>query len=200
MRKPPLSLLVAYVLFGAFMFLESALRQGNEARTSLAGEEDQGTTRFLGATYGAGVLCMPIFAVVRGRRRVPAFCGPAVMVMAITLRAWAAVTLGRFYTRTLRTISGQPVVRTGPYRFVRHPGYLGTLLMWLGFGLSTRDWLTGALSAGVMLLMYWRRIEAEEAMLQQDLGQAYQAYMAHTPRLIPGLPTPTFLTQKRPLL
>jgi protein-S-isoprenylcysteine O-methyltransferase len=169
------------------MFLESSLRQGQAARTSLAGEEDQGTTRLLAATYGAGLLVVPLFAAMRGRRRVPAFLGPAIMAAAIALRAWAASTLGRFYTRTLRTISGQQVVRSGPYRFVRHPGYLGTLLMWLGFGLSTRDWLTGILWLGVMSVMYWRRIQAEETMLRRELGKAYQEYMATTPRLIPGL-------------
>jgi protein-S-isoprenylcysteine O-methyltransferase len=188
MRKPPLSLLLGYVLFGAFMFLESFLRQGEEARTSVAGEEDQGTTRLLGAAYGAGLLCMPIFAALRIHRRVPAFVGPAIMAMAIALRAWAAWTLGRFYTRTLRTLSGQQVVRSGPYHFVRHPGYLGTLLTWLGFGLSTGHWLSGVVWAAVMSLIYWRRIQAEEAMLLRELGQAYQEYMASTPRLIPRLP------------
>jgi hypothetical protein len=74
MRKPPLSLLLAYVLFGAFMFLECSLRRGQAASTSLAGEEDQGTTRLLGAAYGAGFLLMPLFAAIRGQRRVPNFC------------------------------------------------------------------------------------------------------------------------------
>jgi protein-S-isoprenylcysteine O-methyltransferase Ste14 len=63
--------------------------------------------------------------------------------------------------------------------------------MWLGFGLSTGHWLTSVLWAGVMSLIYWRRIEAEELMLLIELGQAYQEYLASTPGLIPRPPTRT---------
>ena len=108
-------------------------------------------------------------------------------MLAIVLRTWAAATLGRFYTRTLRTAADQQVVRTGPYRFVRHPGYLADLTMWVGFGLSTQDWLPGALWGGIMTLVYQRRMNAEEVMLKQELGQPYVDYMATTPRLIPAL-------------
>jgi len=87
---------------------------------------------------------VPIAAGLRASRALPPVLGPLVMLAAIGLRMWAAMTLGRFYTRTLRTAPDQIVVRDGPYRFVRHPGYLGTLLMWTAFGLSTRDWLIGA--------------------------------------------------------
>jgi protein-S-isoprenylcysteine O-methyltransferase len=183
--KPPRSLLVGAMLFGAFMWLESALRCGAEARSAQAGPSDRGTTQLLGAAYGAGLLGVPLLAIVRGQRAVPAWLGPGTMVLAIGLRSWAAVALGRFYTRTLRTSAEQQVVRSGPYRFVRHPGYLGTLLIWLGYGLSSGDYLTGGVCLGLMTLVYSRRIEAEEAMLQQQLGQAYRAYMAETPRLVP---------------
>jgi protein-S-isoprenylcysteine O-methyltransferase len=185
LRKPPPSLLAGYSLFGAFMLLESGARQGAAAKASRAGTEDRGTTRMLGAAYGAGIVLVPIAAAVRGRRNVPPLVGPVLMLAAIALRMSAALTLGRFYTRTLRTAADQHVVRNGPYRFVRHPGYLGTLLMWTGFGLSTRDWLIGAICGAGMWLAYRRRIAAEETMLVQQLGDAYRDYMRTTPALLP---------------
>ena len=111
------------------------------------------------------------------------------MLVAIVLRSWAAATLGRFYTRTLRTAADQAVIRGGPYRFVHHPGYLGTQLLWVGFGWSTRNWLAGPIWGLVMFRFYRQRILAEEAMLVHDLGPAYEEYMASTPRLIPDLST-----------
>jgi isoprenylcysteine carboxyl methyltransferase (ICMT) family protein YpbQ len=54
---------------------------------------------------------MPRLSIVRGRRGLPAALGSIVMLIAIGLRAWAAITLGRFYTRTLRTLSDQQLVR-----------------------------------------------------------------------------------------
>jgi protein-S-isoprenylcysteine O-methyltransferase len=187
LNKPAASLLVGYVLFGVFMVLESALRRGAEARSSMAGTEDQGTTRRLGVAYGVGLLSMPLFSIWRGSVGVPAYVGPSLMVGAIALRSWAAATLGRFYTRTLRTATDQVVVRSGPYRFVRHPGYLGTQLLWVGFGLSSQNWLAGPTCGLVMYLLYRRRMAAEETMLLQQLGRTYQDYMASTPQLIPGL-------------
>jgi protein-S-isoprenylcysteine O-methyltransferase len=186
--KPPRSLLAGYGLFAAFLLLESAARQGAAAKASTPGAEDRGTTRMLGAAYGAGVVLLPIAAVMRGTHNVPALLGPILMLAAIALRMSAAVSLGRFYTRTLRTAADQPVVRDGPYRFVRHPGYLGTLLMWTGFGICTRDWLIGALCGTGMWLAYRRRIAAEEAMLVDQLGDAYREYMRTTPALLPLRP------------
>jgi protein-S-isoprenylcysteine O-methyltransferase len=184
-RKPPPSLLAGYILFAAFMLLESRARQGAAAKASTPGADDRGTTRMLGAAYGTGIVLLPIAAGLRGTRNVPSPLGPILMLAAIAVRMSAALTLGRFYTRTLRTATDQTVARAGPYRFVRHPGYLGTLLMWTGFGLSTRDWLIGALCGTGMWLAYRRRISAEEAMLVQQLGDAYRDYMRTTPALLP---------------
>jgi protein-S-isoprenylcysteine O-methyltransferase Ste14 len=123
LRKPPLSLLAGYILFAAFMVLESLARQGAAAKDATAGKEDRGTTRMLGTAYEMGVLLVPIAAGLRASRALPQVLGPLVMLAAIGLRMWAALTLGRFYTRTLRTARDQIVVRDGPYRFVRHPGF-----------------------------------------------------------------------------
>ena len=59
-----------------------------------------------------------------------AAAGVVLQLTGIGIRAWSMRTLGRAYTRTLRTEGGQPVIDDGPYRLVRHPGYLGSLLIW----------------------------------------------------------------------
>jgi protein-S-isoprenylcysteine O-methyltransferase Ste14 len=57
--------------------------------------------------------------------------------------------------------------------------------MWTGFGLSTRDWLFGAVGGVGMWLLYRRRINAEENMLLEQLGDAYREYIRETPGLSP---------------
>jgi protein-S-isoprenylcysteine O-methyltransferase Ste14 len=57
--------------------------------------------------------------------------------------------------------------------------------MWTGFGLSTRDWLIGAVCGVGMWLLYRHRINAEENMLLEQLGDAYREYMRETPGLLP---------------
>lgn len=93
-------------------------------------------------------------------------------------------TLGPSYTRTLRTEDTQHVIDDGPYAFVRHPGYAGSLLIWTGFALTSRS-LPVLIAVGALLgTAYQRRIAAEEALLRRDLP-GYAAYCKRTKKLIP---------------
>ncbi|SRR5712692_5638358 len=181
---------IGYLLLGVFFVSERLLRQGEEARSFDAAASDQGTTRLVGAAYAVGIaagLLAP--ALSRSGRiydsRLPKL-GIVLMVLGLGLKWWAMHTLGRFYTRALRTASDQPVVDNGPYRYVRHPGYLGAVLMWIGFSLTTRNWLALLGIAPTMLFAYTQRISAEETMLVQTLGEPYAAYQRRTARLLPG--------------
>ena len=183
--------LAAYGLIAAFIFVERRLRRGHAASTLEALPSDRGTTRVIGATYGyalsAGLLA-PVLSN-RGIGRLPtgslqAF-GIGVMVAGLLLRIWAALTLGRFYTRTLRVSSDQTVVRTGPYRFLRHPGYAADLALWLGFGLASGNANVAFSVASAMALAYVRRIDAEEDMLARELGEPYRRYLRESWRVLP---------------
>ena len=188
MRRLPRSLIFAYAIFGLFVILESRLRQGEAAKTLDDGVADAGTTRLIGVGFGASLVGIPLVVLTgRGRIGVPSALGPAVMFLGLGLRVWSALVLGRFYTRTLRVASDQIVVRSGPYLVVRHPGYLGVLLMWIGFGLAAANWLATVAVGATMTYAYLQRIRSEEAMLLADLGEPYRAYMDTTWRLMPGV-------------
>ena len=111
--------------------------------------------------------------------------GGALFVAGLGLRWYAILYLGRFFTVNVAIVKDHQVVRTGPYRWVRHPSYSGALLMVLGFCLTM-----GNLASLVMMLvpcvavMLWR-IRIEEVALLQGLGGSYQNYMQSTRRLIP---------------
>ena len=81
---------------------------------------------------------------------------------------------------------GQTVVESGPYRFVRHPGYAGSLLIWTGFGVCSGSLPAIGLVASLLGPAYWLRISAEEKLLQQNLP-GYIAYSQRTKRLLPGV-------------
>jgi protein-S-isoprenylcysteine O-methyltransferase len=93
--------------------------------------------------------------------------------------------LGRYYTSTLRHAEDQPIVASGPYRLLRHPGYAGLLLACVGAGLATANWAVTLATALLMVVAYRYRIAAEEAMLLEAFGARYKEYMARTWRLIP---------------
>lgn len=187
------TLVAAYALIAMFFALERLLRRGSAARSLRVQPSDRGTTRLIGAAYGFALnagLAAPLLSA-RGLGRLPGgpvpVIGLVVMIFGLIVRVWAARTLGRFYTRTLRVAEDQTVVRSGPYRLVRHPGYAADLLQWLGFGLASRNAIVAAMIGLVMSLAYARRIQVEEAMLARQLGDPYRVYMQETWRLVPSL-------------
>jgi methyltransferase len=48
----------------------------------------------------------------------------AAFVLLQAMRLWVIVTLGRFWTTRVISVAGEPLIRRGPYRYVRHPNYL----------------------------------------------------------------------------
>lgn len=111
--------------------------------------------------------------------------GIALMLSGLAFRWYAIRVLGKFFTRDVATRPGQYVVDTGPYRWIRHPSYSGSLLMLLGTGLAMTNWasLLALLLGALVGLAY--RVHVEEQVLCSDLGDAYRAYVQRTRRFIP---------------
>jgi protein-S-isoprenylcysteine O-methyltransferase len=109
------------------------------------------------------------------------------IVAGVCIR-WAAVlALGRFFTMDVAIQAHQPVIETGPYRFIRHPAYAGLLLSFAGLGVYADSWLGLAVLLVPISAAVVNRIVREEAVLLATLGTPYAAYCARTKRLIPGL-------------
>lgn len=170
-----------------FMVLEGSTRKPGAASSLEAEPDDRGTTGSIAASYVVAGALVPLVRRLPGVRlpRVTAAVGLGLEAVGLAVRAWSMRTLRDSYSRTLRVTEDQPLVDTGPYAFVRHPGYLGSIATWTGFALTSRRALG---LVGVVALLgraYRRRIEAEEALLASRLP-GYEAYMKRTWRLIPG--------------
>ncbi|MCM3879806.1 MAG: hypothetical protein ND807_06845 [Vicinamibacterales bacterium] len=90
--------------------------------------------------------------------------------MMQALRAWIIRTLGPFWTTRVMTIPGEPLIRTGPYRFVRHPNYLVVIgeiaLLPLVFGQLRNAVIFSILN---LAMVSWR-IKVEDAALEPRAG------------------------------
>jgi protein-S-isoprenylcysteine O-methyltransferase Ste14 len=111
--------------------------------------------------------------------------GLALIWAGIGLRWWSFRTLGRYFTFDVMTSADQPVITTGPYSVLRHPGYAGLLLILLGIGVSYGNWLSLAALTILPLAGFVNRIRVEEAALSAELGSAYTGYASSRKRLIP---------------
>jgi protein-S-isoprenylcysteine O-methyltransferase Ste14 len=83
--------------------------------------------------------------------------------------------------------SGQTLVQSGPYQFIRHPAYTGYLLMALGISLGYASLVGIILVLALLLPSLVYRIKVEEKLLIEHFGTAYHQYMRKTKRLIPGI-------------
>src|SRR5262249_9161903 len=81
-------------------------------------------------------------ATITWQRTAVLWLGVVLLLAGIALRWYAIRVLGRFFTRDVAIQAGQTVVESGPYRFIRHPSYTGTLLTLLGIGLAMTNWLS----------------------------------------------------------
>jgi protein-S-isoprenylcysteine O-methyltransferase Ste14 len=184
--------LLAYLLIGVFLYIDRHARQGSQARSLERGQHDRGSTPLVATAFAVSALAL-LAAPLLNQLQLGYFplatwaswTGVILMGLSLVLRVWANRTLGAFYTRTLRTVEGQPVVQAGPYRVIRHPGYLGMILMWMGAGLAVMNWMATLVVLGSMAATYHYRMNAEEAMLLEAQGEAYRAYQSRTWRLIP---------------
>ena len=113
--------------------------------------------------------------------------GVAVLAAGEGLRVWAVATLGRFFRREVTIEKGQTVVESGPYRFVRHPAYLGDMLIVFGIGLALGSWVGAGAALVITLLGHLPRIRVEEETLREALGEPYERYAARHARLLPGV-------------
>ena len=172
----------------AFGLTEFFLRRGATARSLKPTDSDRGTTPLIFGCYALVVDLL--FAPNLPGTFFPAaaaWIGVGVAFAGLGLRWWAMAILGRFYTRTLTTTADQNVIVHGPYRWIRHPGYLGSLLTWVGAAAASRNVLVVILVMVVLVLVYARRIAAEEAMLAEKLGKDHLDYQRRSWRLLPFL-------------
>jgi protein-S-isoprenylcysteine O-methyltransferase Ste14 len=113
--------------------------------------------------------------------------GLAFVAAGLALRVWTRRALGQYYRGHLQVQPQQRLIQAGPYQWVRHPGYLGYILIALGLTVGYSS-LIGLLSLLLFLLpalVY--RIHVEEELLQKAFGEDFHRYVRGTWKLAPGM-------------
>lgn len=111
--------------------------------------------------------------------------GVALVVSGVTFRWYAIHVLGKYFSVRLGVQQDQTVMKAGPYRWIRHPSYTGSLITLLGLGMAFTNWLCLVSVPLIVLSGYIYRASVEEQMLVNALGEPYREYMRTTKRFIP---------------
>src|SRR5438045_504298 len=191
--------LIVLLLYG----LQSEIRFGSRARKVRAGESDRKSTLLVAASSAvpvlgfvlamkagspAGSMLLPQWfrhALIPGLPGV-AWMGVAFGICGLGLRLWAVLTLRDRYTRTLLVQDEHSVERGGPYQWVRHPGYLGSLLCLNGIAVASGNSVTLLASLATTWGAYSYRIRVEDAMLVAAFGRFYGEYRRQVRALVPS--------------
>ena len=92
--------------------------------------------------------------------------GLVIAIAGEAVRVWAAGHLEK----------GREVTRSGPYRWTRHPLYVGSTIMALGIVIASRSVIAASLAAVYMTATLTAAIRAEEAFLDDAFGETYERY------------------------
>ena len=163
---------------------------GRQSGVPSAYDRSQRSILALGIVALVGLVVVPPWEYARFAGPIPrdgplAWLGLGLFAAGIVLQAAAFWVLRGMYTSRLGVQPGHRLITNGPYRLVRHPGYLSNLLCMAAIGLA----LSSLVGLGLTLLvvpLIVLRIGREEEMLAVEFGQAYERYRQRTRgRLIP---------------
>ncbi len=110
--------------------------------------------------------------------------GLILQIAMLILAIWARFHLGRHWRGVIAILGNHQLIRSGPYRLVRHPIYTAILGMFVGTAMVSGG-LYALLGVVFATVAYWRKIRIEEHYLHQAFGEEYAEYSRITPALIP---------------
>jgi protein-S-isoprenylcysteine O-methyltransferase Ste14 len=114
------------------------------------------------------------------------YVGLAMALIGIILREWAIWILGKHFTVRVQVHEKTELMSDGPYRYIRHPAYTGSLLTYTGIAWAVGSWLGVIFALIVCFAAYEYRIAVEEKALQDKFGSEYERYKKRTWKLFPG--------------
>jgi protein-S-isoprenylcysteine O-methyltransferase Ste14 len=181
--------IVAAVIVASFAFLDPGLLR---ERMRPGGQRPPLALRLFGLVL---VLHWIIAGLDRGRFHwsddTPAWLqtvGLVAVAAGYALTFWA-MRVNRFFSSVVRIQSdrGQYVITTGPYRWIRHPGYLAGIVIMVASGIALGSWLSAAILIVLSLPFLLHRAITEDRVLQAELP-GYRDYAARVRwRVLPGI-------------
>ncbi len=170
--------------------LASVLQPGYNPVTITAKDRDRGTAaQIIWSVYVTQLAAILEACYLRYPDSVRwdalAWIALAVMLAGLALRTWAVFALGRLFTMHIAVHEGHSLVRSGPFAFVRHPSYLGALVLYVSTAIFVHSWFAAAAAAVVLPAAFLRRMRHEEALLREEFGAEYDAYCAEVKKFIP---------------
>jgi methyltransferase len=162
--------LILFAVVFSSMLVEARRASANERRQRARGGVEPGRDvyRVMRVAYPAAFLMMFVEGALRPS---PTFAvvlpGALLFVAAKLLKWWAILSLGPFWTFRVIVVPGARLVAEGPYRWLRHPNYVGVIGELAGVALMTGAWLSGVAGIATFGWLLVRRMAVEDQALRE---------------------------------
>jgi len=174
------------VLYGLFEIFMSRRNQGSR---KISERGDKGSIWLLVVSISLGYWLSFIAASTRTGRiyhwNTFFVIGSLLVFTGLIIRVISILKLRQQFTYRVTKIEDHQLIETGIYKTIRHPGYLGQLIIFSGTAVCLSNWLSILLMLIPVLFGYLNRINVEERFMAEQLGQKYLDYRKRTKRLIP---------------
>lgn len=123
-----------------------------------------------------GFLLCIVFALAADPQRPLLYAAAPLILAGVGTRLWASGVI----------MKNRELATSGPYRYVRHPLYVGNILVLAGFVLASGQWWTAPVALAFLLFYYPPAIEYEERKLERLFGATWHEYTRSTRALLPS--------------
>src|SRR5579859_3537259 len=110
--------------------------------------------------------------------------GVALTAAGVAIAIWARWHLGTNWSGVVTLKEGHELIRSGPYRNIRHPIYTGILLALLGTACALGE-ARGLLAVAIVWLSFYTKARREESFLTQEFGDRFAEHRRHTGMFLP---------------
>ena len=110
--------------------------------------------------------------------------GGIVQAVFMLLAIWARRHLGRNWSAEVRIGEGHELIRSGPYRVLRHPIYTAMLGMLVGSAIASGQY-HALVGIALLIVAYLRKTRLEEEILRKTFGNDFEAYFRDSWALVP---------------
>lgn len=169
----------------SWTIVENALLRQDEPKDYAAKRQTRVMQLTVMASLFAGVLDLFHLPALVPRTMAMSLAGLAALATGAGIRFVAIRTLDRHFSYELRVKEGHELVQRGIYRVLRHPSYLGLILICVGGALTLQSVLGALLGALLMGAVVVWRITTEERMLRDAFGPRYDEYAERSWRIVP---------------
>jgi protein-S-isoprenylcysteine O-methyltransferase len=183
---PKIIVIIAVSYLYGFFEVFMNLRQRSKSKVTTSRDKGSLWLLYILITIGFA-LSFSIGATKIGRMtHWDAFFAVGVVLTAIGLiiRIQSIAALKQYFTYSVAQTENHKLIETGLYKIIRHPGYLGQLMIFAGISISLSNWLSVLLMMIPITIGYSYRIKVEESFMLEQMGESYLSYQKRTKRII----------------